>query len=100
MKLIFVKGCSYEFYNTKEVKKEHKEETKADEESAEEKQEAPVLLVCHVNNTLDSIVSNVEMYINNDQIYNSNGLYAHKSYIRNNFKGAIAEYKGTLHWER
>ena len=39
------------------------------------------------------------MYINNQQIYNSNGLYAHKSYISNNFKAAISEYKGVLHCE-
>ena len=39
------------------------------------------------------------MYINNQQIYNSNGLYAHKSYISNNFKGAIPEHKGVLHCE-
>ena len=41
--------------------------------------------------------SNVEVYINSQQIYNSNGLYAHKSYHSNNFKGAISEYKGILH---
>ena len=29
--------------------------------------------------------SNVEVYINNQQFYNSNGLYAHKSYISHNF---------------
>ena len=39
------------------------------------------------------------MYINNQQIYNSNGLYAHKSCFSNNFKGAISEYKGVLHCE-
>ena len=39
------------------------------------------------------------MYINNQLIYNSNGLYAHKSYISNNFKAAISEYKGVLHCE-
>ena len=39
------------------------------------------------------------MYINNQQIYNSNGLYAHKSYIDNNVKGAISEYNGVLHCE-
>ena len=39
------------------------------------------------------------MYINRQQIDNSNGLYAHKSYISNNFKGAISEYKGVLHCE-
>ena len=36
---------------------------------------------------------------NYQQIYNSNGLYAHKSYISNNFNGAISEYKGVLHCE-
>ena len=35
--------------------------------------------------------------MNNQQIYNSNGLYAHKSYISNNFKGAISGNKGVLH---
>ena len=39
------------------------------------------------------------MYINNRQIYNSNGLYAHKSYISINFQGAISEYKGVLDCE-
>ena len=39
------------------------------------------------------------MYINNQQIYSSNGLYAHKSYISNNSKAAISEYKGVLHCE-
>ena len=48
---------------------------------------------------MHSILSNAEVYINNQQIYNSNGLYAHKSYISNIFKGAISEYKGVLHCE-
>ena len=48
---------------------------------------------------MHSIFSNVEVYINNQQIYNSNGLYAHKSYISNNFKAAISEYKEILHCE-
>ena len=48
---------------------------------------------------MHSIFSNVEVYINNQQIYISNGLYAHKSYISNNFKAAISEYKGVLHCE-
>ena len=61
--------------------------------------EEPVPLVTHVNNILHSIFSNVEKYINNQQIYNSNGLYANKSYISNNFRGSISEYKGVLHYE-
>ena len=48
---------------------------------------------------MHSIFSNVEVYINNQQIYNFNGLYAHKSYILNNFKAAISEYKVVLHSE-
>ena len=96
--LKLVRGRGYETYNTKEVTKERKEEAKAEEEETAEKE--PVPLVTHVNNILHSIFSNVEMYINNQQNYNSNGLYAHKSYISNNFKGTISEYKGVLHCER
>ena len=39
------------------------------------------------------------MYINNQHIYNSNGLFAHKFHISNNFKGANSEYKRVLHFE-
>ena len=98
LKLKLVRDRGYESYNTKEVKKEHKEEAEAEENETVE-EDAPVPLVTHVDNILHSIFSNVEMYINNQQIYNSNGLYAHKSYISNNFKGAISEYKGVLHCE-
>ena len=97
LKLKLVRGRGYETYNTKEVKKEHKEEAKAEEEETAE--EGPVPLVTHVNNILNSIFSIVELYINNQQIYNSNGLYAPKSYLSNNFKGAISEYKGVFHCE-
>ena len=65
LKLKLVKGHGYETYNTKEVKKEHKEEAKAEEEETAE--EEPVPLVTHVNNILHSIFSNVEVYINNQQ---------------------------------
>ena len=79
LKLKLVNGRGYETYNTKEIKKEHKEKEKADEEgtAAEEEQEVPVPLVTDVNNILLSIFSNVEVFINNQQIYNPNGLYAH-----------------------
>ena len=98
LKLKLVRGRGYETYNTKEVKKEHKEEAKAKEDETAEEDD-PLLLVTHVNNILHSIFSNVEVYINNQKIYNSNGLYAHKSSISNNFKGAISENKGVLHCE-
>ena len=96
LKLKLVKGRGYKTYNIVEVKKEHKEEAEADEEEKAE-EEAPVLLVSLVNSILHSIFSNVEVYINNQQSYNSNGLYAHKSYISNIFTGARFEYKGILH---
>ena len=98
VKLKLVRGQSYEIYNSKEVKKEHKEKVKAEEQETVE-EEAPVPLVTHVNNILHSIFSNPEVYINIQQIYNSNGMYAHDSYISINFKGAISEYKGVLHCE-
>ena len=41
----------------------------------------------------------VEVYINNQQIFNSYGLYEHKSYIFNNFKVVISGYKWVLHWK-
>ena len=96
LKLKLVRGHGYENYNTKEVIKEQKEETKAEEEETAE-EDAPLSLVTHLNNILHSFFSNFEVYINNQQVYNSNGLYAHKSYISNNFKGATSEYKGVLH---
>ena len=97
-KLKLVRGRGYETHKTKEIKTEHKEEAKAEEEKTAE-EDAPVPLVNHVNNILRSIFSNVEGYINNQQIYNSNGLYRHESYNSNNLKGAICEYKGVLHCE-
>ena len=80
LKLKLVRGRGYETYNTKEVKKEHKDKAKAQEkETAEEG--VPVPLVTHVNNIFHSIFSNVEVYINNQKIYDSNGLYAHKFFF-------------------
>ena len=95
LKLKLVRARGYETYNTKEVIKEHKEEVEAEEKEMTEG--APVPLVTHVNNNLHSIFPNFEVYVNNQQFYKSNGLCAHKSYISNNFKGAISEYKGVLH---
>ena len=37
-------------------------------------EDAPVILNTHVDNILHAIFSNVEVYINNQQIYNSNCL--------------------------
>ena len=94
LKLKIVKGRGYENLNSKELKKERKEDTKADEEKVEEEQETPFLLVTHVNIILYSIFPIVEVYINNQQVDNSNGMYAHKSYYRNNFKAVISDTRG------
>ena len=96
MKLGIVEGRGQEAHNTKEVKKEHKEKIKKDEEATtDEEHETPVTLVTHINKIVHSIFSNVDVYVNNQQVYNSNGLYMLKSYISNNFNGA----KGALHCE-
>ena len=98
LKLKFVEGRGYDTYRSKENKKEHKDEsvvfteTGADDEEKEEE----LARVTNVNNIMHSIFSNIEVYINNQKICNCNGLYAHKSYISNNFKAAISEYKRVL----
>ena len=79
LKVKIVRGRGYETYNRKEVEKEHKEGVKEDEEETVEEEEPPVALVAHVNNILQSMFSNVEVYINNQIIYNSNGLYSRES---------------------
>ena len=95
------KDRGYANFESKEKKKEHKDEsvvfTERGTHDKEEQEE--VARVTYVNNIMPSIFSNVEVYINNQQIYNSDGLYAHKSYISNSLKVAISEYKGVLHCE-
>ena len=80
-------------------KKEQKDESVVFTETGtdDSDDEEEVARVTYVNNIMHSIFSNVEVYITNQQIYISNGLYAHKSYISNNFKAAISEYKGVFH---
>ena len=67
--------------------------------TAEEEQEPQIPLITHVKIILHSRLSNVEVYIKNQQFLNSNGLYAHKSYISSNFKGAFFEYQWVWHCE-
>ena len=95
LKLKFVKGCGYDTYESKKKKKEHKDESVVFTETGtdDDDEEEEVARVTYVNNIMHAIFSNVEVYINNQEIYNSNGLYAHKSYISNNFTAAISEYK-------
>ena len=100
LKFKIVKGHGFDTYKTSE-KKEHKEDTvfaetgNDDAEFIEEDEGVPHFT--HVNNILHSIFSNAELYINNHEIYNSNGLYAHKSHISKNFKCTLSGYKGVFH---
>ena len=100
LKLKFIKGRGYDTFESKEKKKEHKDDSVVFTETGtvDEGKEEEARVTC-VNNIMHWIFSNVEAYIKNQQIYNSNGLYAHKSYISNNFNAAISEYKGVLHCE-
>ena len=81
IKLNFVKGRGYDTYESKEKKKQHKDESVVFTETGtdDEEEEEEVARVTYVNNIKHSIFSNVEVYSNNQQIYKSNGLYAHKS---------------------
>ena len=92
----FVKCRSRETCDSREVRKEHKQETKA-ADAMDEVEKAPVPLVTQVNNILHSVFSNIKVYIDNQQSYTSNGLPAYKPYICNNFKEAISKNKGVLY---
>ena len=87
-------------HTRKEKKKEHKEESVVfTETGTDDEGEAEVARVTYKNNIKPSKFLIVEVYTNNQQTHNSNGLYAHKSHISNNFKAAISEYKGVLYCE-
>ena len=87
LKIRLVKGRGFDTYKTTKKKEEHEEDTAYTErgdndvEFIEEDEGVPH--ITHVNNILHSIFCNAELYFNNHQIYNSNGLYAHKSHISN-----------------
>ena len=97
LKLKFVSYFEIQIMN--EVKKERKQQAKTNQKT-EEKEETPVHVVKNVNNILHSILSLVEVYIIKQESYNSNGLYAHKSYTSKNFKWTIFDYKGAFHCEK
>ena len=103
LKIKLVEGHGFDTYKTTEKKEEHKEDTvftetvDDDREYIEEDEGVPD--ITHEHNFLHSIFSNAELNINNHQIYNSNGLYAHKSHISNNFKNTLSDYNGGFHCE-
>ena len=74
LKLKFVKGRGYETYKTKKFEKGAQKKQISKQRTPEEKQEAPVFLVAHVNNILHSVFFyNFEVYVNNQPTYKSNG---------------------------
>ena len=101
LRIKLVKGRAFDTYKTTEKKKERKEDAlfteTADDDVEFIKEDEGVPHITHVNNNLHSIFSNAELYINSHQIYNSSGLYAHKSHISTNFKSTLSDYKGVLH---
>ena len=50
----------------------------------------------HVNNILHSLFSNCEVYLNNRQVYNSNGLYGYKALNSNEFNASTRNNEGVL----
>ena len=50
----------------------------------------------HVNSILASLFSNCEVYLNNQQVYNSNGLYGHNASISNEFSASTRTNEGIL----
>ena len=59
-----------------------------------------------VNNIMHSLFSNLEVYFNNEQLYSSNGFYAQKSFLSNEFsatqgtKDSISVCQGYLNQEQ
>ena len=79
LKLKFVKGRGYDTYESKEKKKEHRDESVVFTKTGTDDEDEEVGRVTYLNNIMHSLFSNVEVYNNNQQIYISSGLYAHKS---------------------
>ena len=93
-----IKGLGYECSNTDEVRKRHNEESREAAAAGKRRRRKKTFsLVTLANNFRRSILSNVDVYINSRQIYNSEGLYAYKSYLFSNFNGTISEFKRKLH---
>ena len=100
VKLVKRRGC--DTYKTTEKKERKKgtvftERGDDDVDHIEEGQAMPH--ITHVNNITHSMFYNADLHNNNHQIYNSNGLYARKSHISNNFKSTMTDYTGVLHCE-
>ena len=96
----FVKCHYYEKNIIAEVQEEHKEEPKEPAADEQTEVDTTVPLVFRLNNILHSILSNVKVYMNNHQFYNSFGLYVNESFITGSFKGAVSGNNGVWHCEK
>ena len=99
LKLKFVKRRGYDTYESKKKKSTKAKSESVVAEIGNDEEKEVVAGVTYINNIIHSILSNMEVYIINRQIYKSNGLYAHRSHISTNYKAVISEYKGVLHCE-
>ena len=95
IKIKLVKGRGFDAYKTIEKKKKHKEDTvfteRGDDDVEFIEEGKGVRHITHVESFLHPIFSNAELYFNNHQIYNSNGLYAHKSHFFMSFKSTLTD---------
>ena len=93
LKIKLVKGRGLDTYKTRKKRKEQKEDTVFAETGDDDVEfigkDKGVPHSTHVNTILHSNFSNAQFYINNHQIYNSNGLLAHKLHISTHFKKYI-----------
>ena len=103
LKIKLVKGRGFDTYKTTEKNLEHKEDTVFTETGDDDveliEEDEGMSQITHVNNILYPVFSNADLYINKHQIYNWNGLYAHKSHISNSLNCTLSEYKEVLHCE-
>ena len=102
LKIKLVKGRGFDSCKTTE-KKDHKEDAAFTETGDDDveyiEEDAGVPQITHVNNIQHSNFSNAELYINNHQIYNLNGLIAHEFHISKQFESTLSDYKEVLHCE-
>ena len=103
LKIKLVKRRGFDTYKTTKRKKGHREDTVFTETGDDDvdfiKEGEGVPHFTPVNSIPHSIFSNAELYNNNHDFYNSNGLHAHKSHFSNSFKSTLTDYKGLLHFE-
>ena len=88
LKLKLVKGRGHETLKTKEFSKDLKKSGKSGGRKAGGKISRFPRYSCKQHSALN--FSNVDLYTNNQQNFNSNGFFVQTSYTCNNFSGAIS----------